>query len=132
MPTEHQTIIDLEKKFWQAMVDNDTDGAMALLSEPALMVSSYGAIKFDRAGYREIAEQAPMVITSFEMSDMDIVFPNETTAIVTYRVRQVIAPRNSGETTEQEMNDSSTWIRTGGQWRCVMHTETPVQATSMH
>jgi hypothetical protein len=27
--------------------------------------------------------------------------------------------------TVQEMNDTSTWIKEGSSWRCVMHTETP-------
>ena len=36
MPTPSKTLIELEKKFWQAIVDQDTDGALELLSEPAL------------------------------------------------------------------------------------------------
>ena len=49
-----QTLIDLEKKFWQSMVDQDADTAIDMLSEPALMVSSHGAMKFDHAGYRNM------------------------------------------------------------------------------
>lgn len=44
MPTSTQTLIDLETKFWQSMVNQDTDTALDLLSEPALMVSSHGAM----------------------------------------------------------------------------------------
>jgi hypothetical protein len=58
MPTPSQTLIDLETKFWQSMIDQDTDAAVAMLSEPALMVSSHGAMKFDHAGYRKMADQA--------------------------------------------------------------------------
>ena len=70
-----------------------------------------------------------MVLTSFEFSDMDVMFPNDTTAVVTYRVRQGVAPRGEGESTTQEMNDTSTWVQKGTGWECVMHTETPAAAS---
>lgn len=127
MPTASKTLVDLETKFWQSMVDQDTSAALAMLNEPALMVSAHGAMKFDHAGYRRMAEQGPMVITSFELSDMEVVFPNDTTAILTYHVTQEVASRGDGdvEGATQEMNDTSTWVKTDGGWRCVMHTETP-------
>ncbi|MDM0110044.1 nuclear transport factor 2 family protein [Variovorax sp. J22R24] len=127
MPTPSKTLVDLEKKFWQSMIDQDTDAALALLSEPALMVSSHGAMKFDHAGYRKMAEQGSMVVTSFELSDTQVVFPTEDTAILTYGVKQGVASRGQADSATQEMFDSSTWIRTDQGWRCVMHTETPVE-----
>jgi len=127
MPTPHQTLIDLETKFWRSLVNQDTDAALEMLSEPALMVSSHGAFKFDHAGYRKMAEQGSMVVTSFELSDLEVVFPNDATAILTYRVKQEVANKEDGDSTEQEMNDTSTWIHTGKGWQCVMHTETPVE-----
>ena len=133
MPMESKTLIDLETKFWQSIVDHDTDAALKLLSEPALMVSSHGAMKFDHAGYRKMAEHGSMVLTSFELRDMEVVFPNDTTAILMYRVKQAVASRGTGESTAQEMNDTSTWIQKGQRWQCVMQTETPVEAkTATH
>jgi len=128
MQTPAKTLIDLETRFWDSLVSQDAKVAMEMLSEPALMVSAHGAMKFDHAAYRKMAEQGPMVLTSYEFSDMDVTFPNEDTAILTYHVKQEMAPRgkNSGEM--QEMNDTSTWVRDGSRWQCVMHTETPAQA----
>ena len=127
MQNPSATLIDLETQFWQSMVDQKTDVALGLLCEPALMVSAHGAMKFDHAGYRKMAEQGTMVVKSFAFSDMEVVFPNDATAILSYRVKQGVAPRNgSGTATEQEMHDTSTWIKTDGGWRCAMHTETPV------
>ncbi len=34
MRTSNETLIDLEIKFWQSMVDQDSDTAVSLLSEP--------------------------------------------------------------------------------------------------
>jgi hypothetical protein len=126
MATPSQTIIDLENKFWQSMIDNDADAAVELLTEPALMVGANGAMKFDHAGYREMADKGPMVVTGFELSDVNVVFPNETTAIAIYRVKQQVAKRGRKDAAAtQEMNDTSTWIKEGGAWKCTMHTETP-------
>jgi len=58
MRTSDKTLIDLETKFWQSMVDQDPDTAVSLLSEPALMVSAHGAMKFDHAGYRRWRSRA--------------------------------------------------------------------------
>jgi len=128
MRTSSKTLIDLEKKFWQSMVDQDSDTAVSMLSEPALMVSSHGAMKFDHAGYRKMADQGSMVLTSFELSDVEVVFPNDTTAILTYHVRQEVASRDKSKSTTEEMADTSTWVLSDkGGWRCVMHTETPLQ-----
>ena len=125
MPNPTETLTKLEHKFWQSMVNQDTDAALEMLSEPALMVSSHGSMKFDHAGYRKMADQGPMVLASFELSELDVVFPNDTTAILTYRVKQAMAPRGKSEKKVQEMNDTSTWVQTGQRWQCVMHTETP-------
>jgi len=128
MATPSKDLVKLENKFWQSMVDEDTDTALGLLDEPALMVSSHGAMQFDHAGYRQMAEKGTMVIKSFALSDMNVVFPNDDTAVLTYRVKQEIALRGKADTQQQEMADSSVWTRKSGEWRCVMHTETPVDA----
>ena len=128
MQNPSSTLVNLETKFWQSMVDNQTDVALDLLCEPALMVSAHGAMKFDHAGYREMAEHGTMVVNSFEFKDMEVVFPNDTTAVLSYRVKQGIAPRGKGATKKQEMHDTSTWVKTDDGWRCVMHTETPIKA----
>jgi len=126
MATPGKAIIDLEKKFWQSIVDTDTDTALKLLCEPAVMVSSQGAMQFDHAGYRKMAEQGKQVLKSFELSDMKVVFPNESTAVLTYHATQTMGPRGKSDgATRQEVNDTSTWIKLGADWKCVMHTETP-------
>lgn len=129
MASPRETIVDLENRFWQSMIDNDPDTATELLTEPALMVSAHGAMQFDHAGYRKMAEQGPMVLTNYELSDMQVVFPSETTAIATYRVKQTVAQRGEKAGSDvQEMNDTSTWIKEDGEWKCAMHTETPAKA----
>ena len=133
MRASSKTFIDMETRFWQSMVDQDSDTAVSMLAEPALMVSSHGTLKFDHAGYRRMAEQGPLVLTSFELRDIEVVFPTDTTAILTYRVKQGVAARGNGKSTTQEMADSSTWVQSDDDdWRCVMHTETPFEPSERH
>lgn len=126
MQATNKDLIALENRFWQSMVDEDTDTALTLLDEPALMVSSHGAMKFDHAGYRKMAEQGTMVVKSFKLSDVNVLFPTDDTAVLTYKVKQEMSTRGKSDEIKQEMADSSVWTRKDGQWRCAMHTETPV------
>ena len=128
MQATSKDLINLEKKFWQSMLDQDTETAVSLLDEPALMVSSHGAMQFDHSQYKKMAENGSMVIKSFELSDMNVVFPTDQTAVLTYRVKQAMAQRGKSEQINQEMADSSVWTHKDGKWLCVMHTETPVDA----
>jgi hypothetical protein len=128
MQANSKALVELETKFWQSLVDEDTDTALSMLDEPALMVSTHGAMQFDHRQYRQMAEQGTMVVKSFELSDMNVVFPTDETAVMTYRVKQALAPRGKSDLINQEMADSSVWTRKDGEWRCVMHTETPVGA----
>ncbi|MEO8037264.1 MAG: nuclear transport factor 2 family protein [Betaproteobacteria bacterium] len=123
-----ETLVDLETRFWQSMVDQNTDAALAMLCEPAVMVSSHGSMKFDHAGYRKMAEQGTMVLTAFEFSDVDVVFPNDATAVLLYHVKQTMKLRDETQTITQQMTDTSTWVRSGPTWLCVMHTETPIES----
>ena len=126
MTTSAKTLIDLETKFWQSMVDQDTDAALQLLHDPAMMSTAHGAMKFDHAGYRKMAEQGPMVVKSFALSDVEVMFPTATTAAMTYHVKQSVGARDGRQSKTQDMSDTSTWIHLSNRWQCVLHTESPM------
>ncbi len=129
--SDTRTLVDLETRFWQSMVDQDTDSALQLLHDPAMMASSHGAVKFDHVGYRKMAEHGSMVVTSFALSDIEVLLASETTAVLTYRVRQTVAERaggKRGEGTIQDMSDTSTWVYVDERWQCVVHTESQMDA----
>jgi hypothetical protein len=111
----------LEKAFWQSMVDGKPQVATEMLSEPALMVSGHGAMKFDHAGYTKMANDDRHRLVDYRFSDMDVIFPKEDVAIATYRVNQKVEMQ--GKPVEKDVYDTSTWVKVGNQWRCVAHTE---------
>jgi len=126
METHDRELVDLEKRFWQSLVDEDADTAVSMLTEPALMVSPMGVLKFDHRGYRQMAEKGSMVLQDYQLRDMQVTFPTEDVAVLTYKVKQTLGTRGKNEREVQEMADSSVWVRSNGSWLCAMHTETPI------
>ena len=112
------------------MVDEDTETALSMLTEPSLMVSSHGTMKFDHKGFRKMLEKGTMVIKSFELNDMNVIFPSDDTALVTYKAKQSVSTRGKPEQLNQEMADASVWTRQDGEWRCAMHTETLIDSNA--
>ncbi len=126
MQANARNLVDLENRFWESIRDQDTDAALELLDEPALMISPHGAMKFDHAGYRKMATQGTMLVKDYDLSDMQVHFASDDVAVLFYKVQQTLSPRDGSEDITQQMTDSSTWIRKDGEWRCVMHTETGI------
>jgi ketosteroid isomerase-like protein len=111
----------LENAFWKSLVERDVDTATGLLAPQALMVSSHGTMRFDPAQYAKMLQDPKHGLLEFALSDMAVLFPTEDVAIATYRAKQKM--QMDGKELTQDVVDSSTWIRLGGAWKCVAHTE---------
>jgi ketosteroid isomerase-like protein len=114
-------IEQLEQAFWKSLVDRDADAATAMLAPQALMVSSHGAMRFDPPQYAKMLQDPKHGLLDYSLSDMDVLFPSEDVAIATYKANQTMAM--DGKEVTQDVVDSSTWVRLGGTWKCVAHTE---------
>ena len=116
------TIERLEKDFWQSMVDKDADKAVTMIADECLITGPQGTMRSDPADYKRMTEQGEWELDQFEFSDVQVIFPQEDTAIIAYNVHQ------TGSMKGQEMDlncaDSSTWVRDGDDWKCALHTET--------
>ncbi|MGH8796370.1 MAG: nuclear transport factor 2 family protein [Caldimonas sp.] len=124
---DEKLIVELEERFWKSIADKQTNVALGLLNEPALMVSAKGAMKFDHAGYRKMAEDdAAYSLLDFKFSEMKAVFPTEEVAVLAYQVDQKAEMK--GKKTDTKMSASSTWVKKGGRWVCVIHSESPMNA----
>ncbi len=85
------------------------------------MVSGHGAMAFDHAGYTRMAKDPSHRLLGFALSDLDVLCPNGDVAIATYKVDQQV--EYDGKPMAMQAVDSSTWLREGGTWKCVAHTE---------
>ena len=116
----------LENAFWKSLVDRDVDTATGLLAPQALMVSSHGTMRFDPAQYAKMLQDPKHGLLKYTLSDMAVLFPSEDVAIATYKAHQTMTM--DGKELTQDVVDSSTWLRIGGAWKCVAHTESEAQA----
>jgi hypothetical protein len=119
--TRSRQIETLETAFWQSMLDGEAQVATRMLTEPALMVSEHGVLKFDHAAYEKMAKDDSHRLTDFAISDFDVVFPTQDVAVASYRVRQSMQAEDRSFT--EDVFDSSTWVKMGEAWKCVAHTE---------
>jgi len=124
---DEKLIFELEQRFWKSIADKETNVALELLNEPAFMVSTKGAMKFDHAGYRKMAgDDAAYNLLDFKFSEMEVLFPAEDVAVLTYQVAQKAEMK--GQKMDTKMSASSTWVKKGDSWVCVIHTESPMGA----
>ena len=122
MADSTDTIVKLEKTFWQSMVDKDADKAMTMIADECLITGPMGTMRSDPDDYKRMTEQGSWELDSFEFSDVNVIFPADDTAIIAYKVHQ------TGTMDDKPMDlncaDSTTWVRDGGDWKCALHTET--------
>jgi ketosteroid isomerase-like protein len=121
MEQARRDIEQLENAFWKSLVDRDADAATAMLAPQALMVSSHGAMRFDPPQYAKMLQDPKHGLLDYKLSDMEVLFPSQDVAIATYKANQTMAM--DGKEVTQDVVDSSTWVRLGGTWKCVAHTE---------
>jgi ketosteroid isomerase-like protein len=125
MATNAQTIVDLETRFWQALVDKDAKLAKTMIANDCLITGPMGAMKVDPDKYESMAEDGKWRLDSFKFSDLNVIFPADDTAIVAYKVHQ--KGEMGGEAMDMQCADSTTWVRDGEAWKCALHTETMLQ-----
>ena len=116
------TIERLETEFWQSMVDKDADRAVTMIADECLITGPQGTMRSDPADYKRMTEQGEWELDQFEFSDVQVIFPQEDTAIIAYNVHETGSMK--GQEMDLKCADSSTWVRDGDEWKCALHTET--------
>jgi hypothetical protein len=122
MPDSTQTIVDLETRFWRALVEKDTMKAAALIADECLITGPSGAMRIDPGKYTEMMRDGQWQLDTFEFSDLKVIFPAEDTAVVAYKVHQT--GEMKGKPMDLKCADSTAWVKDGRAWKCALHTET--------
>ena len=123
--TTQDEIMDLERKFWQSMMDMELDTAASLLDEQSTAASARGIHYFTPAEYKAMAQAGDARITSFEFFEERVIFPTPDLAIASYKAKQSFTM--DGKSHDMVVYDTTTWVKKGGKWVAVAHTETPAQ-----
>jgi ketosteroid isomerase-like protein len=119
-----QQIIDLETRFWDTMAASDAGAATALMADEAIVTGPQGGSKISRGDFSRMMEGASWTLDEYRLDDVEVLFPTDDLAVIGYTVRQKGAMKDKPY--DMTCADTSTWARSGGEWRCVAHTETPL------
>lgn len=122
MSPNPQTIVDLETRFWQSMVDKDAKLARTMIAEECLIAGPSGSMKIDPAKYEAMTLDGNWDLDRFAFDDVEVIFPSDGVAVVAYKVHQTGTLK--GRKMDMICADSSTWVKNGKGWKCVAHTET--------
>lgn len=119
-----QQIYDLEKRYWQAIKDNDTDTMLSLTDDPCIVTGAQGIMKFNKAQFTEMVKGPQNYkLQNFEFTnDYQVSVLDDNTAVIAYKVKESLDV--AGKPIQLELAESSTWRRRNGKWVCCLHTET--------
>lgn len=113
-----QDIFGLERKYWDAMKNNDVEAAVSLTRFPCILTSPKGAMRVTEDQYRKMMQtNKSEEYKGIEIKDPYVELLNDDTALISYSVIHK----------EKKMIDVSTWIREGDKWVCAFHSENPIQ-----
>jgi uncharacterized protein (TIGR02246 family) len=115
-------VLDLEKRYWQALKDQDVDAALRLTDEPCILTGAQGVGLIDRKTFAAMMKAASYTLNSFVLKDgAQVRLLGDDVAIVAYQVHEELIVDSKPVTLDAA--DSSTWVRRDGRWLCALHTE---------
>ena len=83
-------LVDLEKKYWQAIKDGDVETMLSLTDNPSLVAGASGVASFDREAREKMIKAASYTLQNYEFLDDDfkVRMLGEDAAVVAYKVRE--------------------------------------------
>jgi len=115
-------VLALEKKYWQAMKDNDMATALSLTADPCLLTGPQGADLVDHKTFTEMFNMADYQLESYQFTgEFKVKLLNDKVAVIAYPVH--LEMRVKGDPVSIDAADTSTWVRSGGTWQCAQHSE---------
>ena len=117
-----QELLELEKRFWQALKDKDVGTAVALTDFPVVVTGAQGVGHLDQDSFAAMMAAPSYTMRDFKLGDdAEVRLIGDDIAIVAYKAHEELTV--DGEPVSLDVSDASTWVRRDGQWRCALHTE---------
>ena len=115
-------ILGLERQFWQAMKDQDTDVMAELTDEPCLLAGAQGVELITRDALVEMMKNPNWTLQQYAISGSTHVRQlQDDVAVIGYDVHEELTV--DGKPVKLDAVESSTWVRRDNHWRCASHTE---------
>lgn len=120
--TVKDELLALEKRYWQALQNNDLEAALDLTDDPCIVTGAQGVASLDRARFRDLMRSANFKIEDVYIEpDVQVRLLGSDTAVLVYHVHERLTV--DGKSLTMDAADASTWVRRDGRWRCALHTE---------
>lgn len=119
-------LLDLERRFWDAMRDKDGEAASEMTADNCIVVGAQGVSAVDRKTMAKLTNEGDWELEryTFDDSTAQVTFLKDDVALVAYKVKEKL--KVEGKPVNLEANDASVWVRKNGEWLCAMHTESLV------
>jgi ketosteroid isomerase-like protein len=115
-------ILELERRYWEAMRARDVRTAVSLTDFPCLIAGASGVRSVDQPSYEKMLTGASWRIHEFEIeAGAEVRQVTDDVAVIVYRVREEMTV--DGKPVTLRAADSSVWVRRDEGWRCAAHTE---------
>jgi hypothetical protein len=114
-------ITDLEKSAWEAYKNKQGDAFKKLCSKDYYGDYAEGIKNLDG----EVADMAKTDLREYSLADVKVVFPSADVALITYKA--TTQATSEGKDVSGTYNSASVWVKKGGKWLGVFHTEVKAQ-----
>ncbi|WP_300603571.1 nuclear transport factor 2 family protein [Niabella sp.] len=115
-------ILDLEKKYWQAMEAHDYDIVKSLTRFPCIIAGKNGVRSVDEASFKEMFDSgAGAKIKVAGISGAETQPIGENGAVIAYQIE--LRTMDDEQKPSVKCACASTWIKENGNWVCALHTE---------
>ena len=115
-------LVSLERRYWQALQDQDDDAALKLTDDPCIVAGAQGIASLDRRTMADMLKQGTWKLLSFKIDpDVKLRMIGDDVALLAYTVHEELTI--DGNAVKLQASDASTWVRRDGRWLCALHTE---------
>ena len=117
-----QELLELERRFWQALKDRDVEAALALTADPCLVAGAQGVATLGKDQFAQMMGSEEWTLDEFTIGDeIQLQRLGDDVAVVGYQVHEEMTVE--GKPLSLDAADTSVWVRRDGRWLCAAHTE---------
>jgi uncharacterized protein (TIGR02246 family) len=116
-----QELLELEKKYWQAIKDKDADAAIRLSDDSCIVTGAQGVARINGEALARMMDAASHTLHDFTISEDQVRLLSDDVAIVAYNVHEHLTVE--GKPVTLDAADASVWVRRNRRWVCALHTE---------
>ncbi len=119
--TVEKEMLELEKKYWQAIQENDVEAAQRATADPCIVAGASGVATINGEMFAQMMSGADWKLNEFKLDDIQVQPIGDDVRIVAYKVHEDLTV--GGQPVSMDAADASVWVRKGGKWVCALHTE---------